>query len=831
MSMQFADMTLMILSANDSLRKPRGKKRLDDLRAGWIFVRRRLAVLLLLVCWMPMAARQLTAAEPETIAAAPASDEMQTDPRFNVSRYVVSGTVQLGADALDAIFSGHTGTNVDLREIVRVAANLQLENRREGYPEISVAIMPGQISGGIVTLNVFHAASPQILVAGRRYLESGELAEAATNAPSAATTATASTNATPVAPVVRKPLTPASPEEIVKAKSDLQREMADLAIREKDTRIHFVSTNAGPHFDVEKYLVMGNSVLTPKTIGMTLTNIDGAFGTNVSFDGVSTVRDQLQNAYQKRGYVTVSVAVPKQTLTNNTVKVQVTEGRLADIIVKGNHYFSSNNVMRALPSLHTNMLLNGPVFNAELSRANANQDRQIYPVIEPGPDPGTSELVLGVKDRLPLHAKLELNNESSPGTPDLRINSSAVYDNLWQMEHSLGVQYGFSPQDYKHGDAWNYYDRPFVANYSAFYRLPLGNPQPVEDTIANNPDSFGYSEATHKFNLPPISSQAELTIYANRSTIDPGVQNLSGSQIYNSTAVNINESDVQQDITINEAMGFRLNKTLPEMDDVFSTVSGGMDFKIYSTASYKTNIFNFYQITYKSDGSPNPPIISSVYSPVPVTIGYVQYLPLALHYDGTLRGMFGVATLGLDVSGNAWYSGSLSNLQTFITHSTMSSGHWVTLDPSLTWVMVPRTNWVLTIRANGQWASEPLISSEQFGAGGVNSVRGYHEGEVFGDNGWHFSIEQQTPPHTVGMVYGNVPLTVRGSIYMDYARTFLIDPQGRPGSTALWGTGFGATASIGSHWDARFLFSLPVLSAGTTSAWQPYFNFGLTAQF
>ncbi|HUZ06539.1 MAG TPA: POTRA domain-containing protein, partial [Candidatus Paceibacterota bacterium] len=403
MSKRLVAMTLMILSANDSVRKMRGKMRLDDLRAGWIFARRRLAVLLLLVCWMPMAARQLAAAESEAIAATPALDEMQTDPRFNVRRYVVSGNLQLGGDALDAVFSGHTGTNVDLREIVRVAADLQLENRREGYPEISVAIMPGQIIGGIVTLNIFQAASPQILVAGRRYLESGGLAEAVTNAPSAVTTAAAGTNAAPVAPVVRKPLPPASPEEIAKARADLLREMADLAVREKDTRIHVVSTNAGPRFEVEKYLVMGNSVLTPKAIGMTLTNIDGAFGTNVSFDGVSTVRDELQNAYQKRGYVTVSVAVPKQTLINNTVKVQVTEGRLADIIVKGNHYFSSNNVMRALPSLHTNMLLNGPVFNAELSRANANQNRQIYPVIEPGPDPGTSELVLGVKDRLPLH--------------------------------------------------------------------------------------------------------------------------------------------------------------------------------------------------------------------------------------------------------------------------------------------------------------------------------------------------------------------------------------------------------------------------------------------
>ena len=94
------------------------------------------------------------------------------------------------------------------------------------------------------------------------------------------------------------------------------------------------------------------------------------------------------------------------------------EGRLADIKVTGNRYFSSNNVMRALPSLHTNMVLNGPILQAELNRANANQERQIYPVIGPGPEPGTSDLTLKVKDQPPLHAKVEFDNQSSPGTPD-----------------------------------------------------------------------------------------------------------------------------------------------------------------------------------------------------------------------------------------------------------------------------------------------------------------------------------------------------------------------------------------------------------------------------
>ena len=150
--------------------------------------------------------------------------------------------------------------------------------------------------------------------------------------------------------------------------------------------------------------------------------------------------------------MTVAVDLPQQKLTNATVKVQVLEGRLAAINVNGNRYFSSNNVMRALPSLHTNMLLNGPIFQAELNRANADQDRQIYPLFCPARS-GHQRAQLEVKDRLPLHAKLELNNQSSPGTPDLRVNGSAIYNNLWHMDHSIGFQYSFSPERYKTGQS------------------------------------------------------------------------------------------------------------------------------------------------------------------------------------------------------------------------------------------------------------------------------------------------------------------------------------------------------------------------------------------
>ena len=801
---------------------------------------RRLAVFgLLIVCCSKLPAADLK-------ADAATSVESNVAPRFNVVSYVVEGSTLLSTDMLVPLFTKYTGPNVSLEEMVSAAADLHWEFYKHGYPLMSVAFAPDRITNGTVTLNVFQTVIPQVVVSGECYLR-------LTNTPPAA---------------------PANPEEIVEARAALARRMADLNAEEKlaalkasDTRVHVVSTNTGPQFEVSKYLVAGNSVLSPQTMAAVLTNIDGAFGTNVSFDGIRAAQAELQRAYRERGYVTVAVGVPQQKLTNATVKLQVTEGRLVAITVVGNSYFSSNNVMRALPSLHTNVILNGPIFQAELNRANANQDRQIYPVIGPGPDPGTSALTLKVKDQLPIHGKLELNNESSPGTPEMRVNASAVDNNLWQLEHSLGVQYSFSPGQFKPGQ-WPFYDVPAVANYSSFYRLPLGNPEPVEERIANNPNSFGYNEATHKFTLPPPSGRPDLTFFASRSTIDAGVTTLSSSTLYSTNGNSLVQTTDHEDTTVNQDIGSRLSLPLQDSADLQTTLSGGIDFKTYRLSSSQTNIFTLTssEIDYNTAPPTTNVVVSTDRSPVPYTVKRIQYLPLNLHYDASLRDALGTATLGLGLSGNVWYSSYCSvthwdtnglpvtanthgktALQT-ITGSKESTGYWFILTPAFSHDFNFHPDWTTSLRADGQWASEPLISNEQYGIGGVNSVRGYHEGEAFGDTGWHVSLEQQTPPHVVGMAYGNTPLTIRGSIFMDYGAAYLIDPLGppsigpgpdhavtypsqRPDCVQLWGTGIGLTASIGSHWQSRFLVSLPLIGTVNTQQDEPFFNFVLTAQF
>ena len=771
---------------------------------------------------------------------------------YKVTSYRVESRVPLATNILDGLLSRHTGPSVALNEIVQTAADVAMAYRQQGYATMNIIIAPKRIINGVVTLSVFPGAVEQIVVAGKAYQIDGksqivERKSQVANPESDIVNRKSPIVNTESAIVNRQsqivnpmPDRPATPEELAKDKAELIRQMAEQTAKEKDTRVHVVSTNAGPRFEVKKYAVEGNSILPPETLGKILANIDGAYGTNVSLDGIRTAANELQSAYRVRGYVTVAVSLPPQKLTNGTVKIKVTEGRLADITVKGNHYFSSNNVMRSLPSLHQGMILNGQVFQAELNQANGNQDRQIYPVIDPGPDPGTSDLTLKVKDRIPLHGKVELNNQSSPGTPDLRLNSSAVYNNLWQLEHSLGVQYGFSPEVFKsvspevsqiNKSEWNFYDRPLVANYSAFYRMPLGTPQPIEEVIANNPGSFGYNEANHKFNLPSASGGADITVFASRSTIDTGLSTLSSLNLYNTNGNSLFENTVQQDLTENNNLGFRLNQPLVATDKYHSGFSGGLDYKTYKLTSYKTNIFllNNQEIDYIANFTNT--VNAANNSPVPITISSLQYLPLSVRYDATLNeGTMGIVNMGFGMSGNAWHSGSSSNIQN-ISGSKHSTGYWVVLNPNLSWNFSIETNWLTSLRADGQWASEPLTSNEQFGAGGVGSVRGYREGQSFGDTGWHFTIEQQTPSHVVGPVYGNTPLVVRGSMFMDYARVYLLDPQGRTDYTTLWGAGCGGVASVGSHWEARFLLSLPLLKTATMSDLQPFFNFGITAQF
>jgi hemolysin activation/secretion protein len=573
-------------------------------------------------------------------------------------------------------------------------------------------------------------------------------------------------------------------------------------------------TNApakGRTFDVRGYRIEGNyGVLPPEKFGV-LSNYTGT----VDFTKVRGGLGVVQLLYRDLGFATVSVTLPQQKLTNGIVRVKVVEGKLARIKVEDNRWFSTENVLRALPSLDTNILLNTKWFQPELDRANQNQDRQIYPVVSPGLDPGTSDLTLDVKDRLPLHGHMEINDKSTPGTPLLRLDTAVQYNNLWQLEHQIGFDYNFSPQEMKNDNSVSdFYNQPMIASCSAFYRLPLGYAHGLRNDYDVLPVDFGYDEVSHRFNLPPATGNPDLIVFASGSAADTPVTSGPTTQVFSNVLNEVNSHFEQRNPTYNYDTGTKLTLPIREFAGVKSSLQLGLDYKYFQSQIYSTNVtsFDYYTI----DGFGNRVLTRSEVIRLPANSQQqLYYLPLSLAWVASRPDPLGAFSFSYNQNFFFAPLGSAKTNFQSVAQSPNAGGNYTTINAGLIRIQNLPGNWSAVLNANGQWASEPLISNEQFALGGTSGVRGYEEGEEYGDTGWRTQFDLRAPPVNVGYfptAQGDVPANLRVSWFMDYGQATLFDrPTVIPGQFSQWGTGVGFLLTASEHFTARLTVAWALL--------------------
>jgi len=126
---------------------------------------------------------------------------------------------------------------------------------------------------------------------------------------------------------------------------------------------------------------------------------------------------------------------------------------------------------------------------------------------------------------------------------------------------------------------------------------------------------------------------------------------------------------------------------------------------------------------------------------------------------------------------------------------------------------LPR-NFILHGALNGQLADTPLVSNEQFSAGGAESVRGYFESQSLGDDGIRGSIELRSPSLASHVSSYMKKLTLY--TFFDGANLRLQDPlPGQAVSTALYGTGAGLRMEGPGKFKADFALAWPLRDNGT----------------
>lgn len=188
-------------------------------------------------------------------------------------------------------------------------------------------------------------------------------------------------------------------------------------------------------------------------------------------------------------------------------------------------------------------------------------------------------------------------------------------------------------------------------------------------------------------------------------------------------------------------------------------------------------------------------------------------------YNGALNDPYGQTTLNESLYYSPGNWGGNNNDAAFNASHTGATSGYVYDNISLQRITRLPYNFSLVLRGVLQESNSNLTPSEQLGFGGYDTVRGYDDREVNGDEGFIFSTELRTPPISPGQMCGwkdfHDQLQFLG--FWDYgSATFShqVVPGTPSNRVALSGIGAGLRYTINTYLSVRFDYAFQLLSTG-----------------
>lgn len=124
------------------------------------------------------------------------------------------------------------------------------------------------------------------------------------------------------------------------------------------------------------------------------------------------IADSITDAYRVKGRSTSRAYLPPQTIKDGVLTIKVIEGKVGKIDIKGNRYFKTPRIQKKI-KLKTNQGFNYSALQDSLTHINENPDIFAKAILVPGTEPGTTDIIIEVKDRLPIHLGFQYDDFGS----------------------------------------------------------------------------------------------------------------------------------------------------------------------------------------------------------------------------------------------------------------------------------------------------------------------------------------------------------------------------------------------------------------------------------
>lgn len=278
------------------------------------------------------------------------------------------------------------------------------------------------------------------------------------------------------------------------------------------------------------------------------------------------------------------------------------------------------------------------------------------------------------------------------------------------------------------------------------------------------------------YHIPLYAYGDSLDLYASYSDVDSGT-------------ISAGTFDLQVSGK-GSVFGLRYNQNLKRVGDYESKLVYGMDYK-----AFKNNV---------------------ELAGIPDQLGNdVTVHPLSVGYVGTWTFPASEAGYYLAASHNI-PGGESGSAADFNLARSGASDEYNILRYGANYVRVLSGDWQLRLNFNGQYTRDELIPGEQFGVGGANSVRGFHERDTANDYGYMTNVEVYTPN-----LCGDIQPTAiqcRALAFYDSAQVWRNHPlPGEQSQASIGSVGIGFRASMNKSFSTQIDYG-QVVDASDTQA-------------
>ncbi len=267
---------------------------------------------------------------------------------------------------------------------------------------------------------------------------------------------------------------------------------------EEEKKSEAESPDLTDSFVLKKIEFEGNQTIDTEKLQSMAAELEN---TVVTFQQLKDLAQKITATYRSQGYLLTRAYLPPQKILNGEVLIQILEGKTGEIDVQDNRWFKKKIYENYFQNLNQEKAFQYNDLEGALYSLNKKSDRQAKAYLSPGKKPGTSDLVLKVKERFPFHASYEFNNHGTKFTNRARhmMHYSATnflgFDDVLKAGFSLAEQSAFRAN-------WIQYRFPFQTT---------GTELGLDWTLANTrltKDLRPFDIESHYLELTPSIAQA-----------------------------------------------------------------------------------------------------------------------------------------------------------------------------------------------------------------------------------------------------------------------------------------------------------------------------------